>query len=234
VHTPKDLEVVAWIAGLGAAGAEHVMSRFAMGRSWAYSRLSQLVAGGLLEQRTLLHRQPGLYIATAEGLRWCGKQRLGVYRVGPGGFQHAWEVARVAAALEPHLGDGRVLSERELRALEASEDRVVASATAGQLPGGRPALHRPDLVITRPDELALAIEVELSIKAPRRLAAICRSWARAREVAHVYYLADGATARSVARAVAEVRGEGRITILPLDDPAAVLSGETKGVLHVTR
>jgi hypothetical protein len=38
--------------------------------SWAYARLSGLVVACLLEQRTLLHRRPGLYVATAEGLRW--------------------------------------------------------------------------------------------------------------------------------------------------------------------
>src|SRR5438105_7581988 len=92
MHTDRDQEIVAWIGRLGAAGAEHVMERFAMGRSWAYARLNRLVAEGVLEQHTLLHRQPGLYVATAEGLRWCGLQRLGVYRVGPGGFLHAREV----------------------------------------------------------------------------------------------------------------------------------------------
>ena len=44
------------------------------------------------------YRQPGLYLATAEGLRACGLKRLGVYRVGPGGFQDACKVATVAVA----------------------------------------------------------------------------------------------------------------------------------------
>jgi DNA-binding IclR family transcriptional regulator len=52
VHTQKDTEILDWLARIGAAGAEHVMERFAMGRSWAYARLSRLVADGLLEQRT--------------------------------------------------------------------------------------------------------------------------------------------------------------------------------------
>ena len=61
----------------------------------------------------------------------------------------------------------------------------------------------------------MAVEVELSVKAPRRLAAICRGWARARQVDAVYYLAAPAAARALQRAVSEVRAEDRITVLPL-------------------
>jgi hypothetical protein len=234
VHTPKDQEVVGWIAGLGAAGAEHVMTRFGMGRSWAYARLSSLVAGGLLEQRTLLYRQPGLYIATREGLRWCGLERLGVFRVGPGGFRHAWEVARVAATLQARRPDWRVFSDRELRVLEAEEGRLVGSAKLGEHAGGASALHRPDLLLQSASGWVAAVEVELSIKAPRRLAAICRAWARARHIDTVVYLAEGATARAVERAVQTARAEDRIRIIPLDQPEALLAGAGREVGHVSR
>ena len=85
MQTERDGQIVEWIGRLGAAGAEHVMSRFAMGRSWAYSRLRSLTADGLLEPRTVLHREPGLYVATNRGLRWRGLGRLprsGSARVG--------------------------------------------------------------------------------------------------------------------------------------------------------
>ena len=86
MQTNRDKEIVDWIGGLGAAGAEHVMRRFAMGRTSAYARLNSLVAGGLLEHRQLLYGKPGLYLASAEGLRWCGLERLGIYRVSAAGF----------------------------------------------------------------------------------------------------------------------------------------------------
>ncbi len=106
MQTEKDAGIVGWIGCLGAAGAEHVMDRFAMGRSWAYSRLGGLVRDGLLEQRVLLYRQPGLYLATVDGLRWQGLGRLGVYRVSPGGFQHAREVATAAVASASGVAGG--------------------------------------------------------------------------------------------------------------------------------
>ncbi|HUB74652.1 MAG TPA: hypothetical protein VL979_11520 [Solirubrobacteraceae bacterium] len=219
MYTDRDAEIVGWIGGLGAAGAEHVMARFGMGRSWAYARLSRLVVGGLLEQRALLYRQPGLYLATGEGLRWHGLERLGVYRVGPGGFQHAWVLAGVAAALYRGLPGWGLLSERELRVVEVERRELVGSVRVGELPGGRPALHRPDLVAVGLDGRRVAVEVELSVKAPRRLAAVCQGYARARHIEHAYYLATAPVARAVERAVAEVRAGDRVTVLGLSDVA---------------
>ena len=221
MQTERDAAIVGWIGRLGAAGAEHVMGRFAMGRSWAYARLSKLVRDGLLEQRILLYRQPGLYLATVDGLRWQGLARLGVYRVSPGGFQHAREVASAAVALHRVLPGWEVLSEREIRLRESDEDELIASAKLGELPGGKPALHRPDLVLVSPEGSTVAVEVELSVKAPRRLAAICRAWARARHISAVYYLATPAAARAVQRVVAETRAEDRIVVLPLGEPEAL-------------
>jgi hypothetical protein len=224
MQTSRDSEIVRWVGRLGAAGAEHVMGRFAMGRSWAYARLSSMVAGGLLEQRTLLYRQPGLYIATADGLRWQGLERLGTYRVSPGGFQHAQQVAAAAVALHRTLpADWEISSEREIRLRESDRDELLASAKVGELPGGRAALHRPDLALLTPDGNVVAVEVELSVKAPRRLSAICTAWARARHVSGVYYLAPPAVARAVQRAIAETRTEDRIVVLPLDQPDALVT-----------
>jgi hypothetical protein len=221
MQTRRDAEIVDWVGRLGAAGAEHVMARFAMGRSWAYTRLSRLVKDGLLEQRTLLYRQPGLYLATADGLRWQGLGRLGVYRVSPGGFQHAQEVATAAVSLYHALPGWEMLSEREIRIQESDRGELIASARLGELPGGRPALHRPDLALVSPQGNVVVVEVELSIKAPRRLAAICTAWARARHISGVYYLAAPAVARAVERAIAETRSEDRIVVLPIDQPRAL-------------
>jgi hypothetical protein len=221
MQTEKDAEIVGWVGRIGAAGAEHVMDRFAMGRSWAYARLNRLARDGLLEQRTLLYRQPGLYVATAEGLRWRGLERLGVCRVSPGSFQHAKEVASTAVVLHRRLPDWRLISEREIRIEESDAGELLASVALGELPGGRRALHRPDLALVSPDGRTIAIEVELSIKAPRRLEAICRGWARARHVSGVYYLAPPAVARAVQRAVDETRAEDRVVVLPIGQPDAL-------------
>jgi hypothetical protein len=217
VLTDRDQEIVRWLGELGAAAAADVGVRFGMGRSWCYRRLQVLVTDGLLVERRLLHRQPGLYLASAEGLRWTGLQRLGVFRVGAGGFEHARELGRVAAELHRLRPGATLLSERTIRAAENETGELIASARVGQLPGGRVALHRPDLAIRSESGGMTAIEVELSVKAPRRLEAICRGYARARHLDRVAYLATPAAARAVSRAVAAIRAEEKIVAYGLED-----------------
>jgi hypothetical protein len=225
MQTARDAEIVEWVGRVGAAGAEHVVARFGIARSRAYARLAILVADGLLEQRRLLYREPGLYVSTAEGLRWCGCERLGVQRVSPGSFEHCRRVAAAAVALHLGLPAWTLMSEREIRAEEADTPQLVASAKLGELPGGGLALHRPDLALVSPDGRTVAVEVELSVKAARRLQAICRGYARARHVDHVYYLASRSAARAVTRAVEGTRSEDRITVLALEDTDALIAAE---------
>ena len=234
VQSERDAQIVGWVGALGAAGAEHVMGRFQMGRSWAYARLERLSSDGLLEQRALLHRRPALYVASAAGLRWRGLGRLGVCRVRPGGFEHAWALAQSAVALHELLPEWRMLSEREIRAHERDERELLASARVGALTRDRPALHRPDLALIDPQGQVFAVEVELSVKARARLEAICTGWARARHLRHVYYLAAPAAAGAVLRAVHETRSQDRITVLALDDTAALAAAEREGAGHADR
>lgn len=225
MQTRRDGEIVTWIGGLGAAGAEHVAERFGVGIKKAYARLHLLTADGLLEHTVLLHRRPGVYSATRQGLRWQGLEYLPVVRVSPGGFEHAWQVAAVAAALHCHLPDSELLGEREIKAREiASKGELLASAQLGMI-GSHRKLHRPDLAAISRSGRVLAIEVELSVKAPARLAQICRGWTRARHVDHVYYLATPRAERAVQRAVRAVKAEDFITVLPLHCATAVAARE---------
>lgn len=223
VQTYRDGQIVDWIGRLGAAGAEHAMRRFCLSRTVAYGRLSSLVRDGLLEHQAILYARPGVYLATTAGLRWQGNQRLGRCTLSAGGFEHAWQIARVAVELEVRLPDWLVLSEREIRAEELDAGKLVASAQVG-VAADRPVLHRPDLALVGTDGRVVAIEIELSVKSATRLVAICRGWARARHLDHVYYLAALPPARAVERAIRTTSAADRITVVGLDDAAAVIEG----------
>jgi hypothetical protein len=64
--------------------------------------------------------------------------------------------------------------------------------------------------------LPVAVEVELTVKAPQRLAEICRAWARCRCVAGVIYLAPPEVRRALDRAIDQVEAGDRIAVLGLD------------------
>jgi hypothetical protein len=63
--------------------------------------------------------------------------------------------------------------------------------------------------------MPVVVEVELTVKAPRRLTAICRAWARCRTVAGVLYLAPANVERALSRAVAEVHAGEQSVVIPL-------------------
>jgi hypothetical protein len=220
MQTDRDAEIVDWIGRLGAAGAEHTMHRFEMSRSVAYDRLGTLVRG-LLAHHTILYARPGMYVATSAGLRWQGNECLGRYSLSPGGFEHAWQIARAAVEIETTVDeDWILLSERGIRAAELEVGQPLASARIGTI-ANRPALHRPDLALMTVKGRIVCIEVELSIKSASRLAAICRGWARARHIEHVYYLTAPGPARAVQRAVRSTHAANRITVLGLEETAIV-------------
>lgn len=210
----RDRELVGWVARMGAVGIGHVEDRFGVCRSVAYAVVARLVGAGLIERVATLPGDPTLLRATAQGIAYAGLE-LRPAKVSPGAVDHWLACADVAVWAERRWGAGSVISERELRFAEANATKPIASATVGELPDGRALFHRPDLVV-RDEVRVMAIEVELTPKAPRRLEQIVRSWRRARHVDQVLYLVPpGPTQRAVMRAVAATHAHERVTVREL-------------------
>lgn len=208
----RDRELLRFVGRHGVVAIEHVMAALGVGQAAAYRRVGACVERGLLERLRLLCAEPSLLRATRAGLRYAGLG-LSVAVVSPGAVDHWLRCATTAQLLEAEFGSERILSERELRLLERLEGRPIASAKLGQLPSGHPRLHRPDLVVFAAQGV-IAVEVELTPKAPRRLTALVRAWRGADCVAEVrYYCAPGTTRRGVELAVAKTYAEKRVRIL---------------------
>lgn len=207
----RDRELVRYVGRHGVVSIAHVMQAMGVGRTAAYRRVAACVERGFLERFDLLRCEPPVLRATREGLRFAGLG-LPVATVSPGGVDHWLRCASTALALEERFGPERVLTERELVFVEAGEGRPIASAEVGELPDGTPRLHRPDLAIL-PEKGVVAVEVELTPKAPRRLEDLIRAWRRASCVVGVQYLCEpGATRRGVERAVAKVGATQKVAI----------------------
>lgn len=211
--TPEQTDLMYWTASLGAITAEALALRMGVTPASARGHLSAAVRRGLLVRRRLLVDAPTLYTITRAGLRACGGYGIDPCRLSPGGAHHAIVCAEVAAALERCYPDHRLVGERELRRDERELRRPLASA---RLAAER--LHRPDLVLWPEDPRALpvAVEVELTIKAPRRLAGICRAWAACPTVSGVLYLAPDQVQRALERAIEKARAQERVVVLPLE------------------
>lgn len=232
--SPERLAIVRWAGRLGPITAEALARHDSRTIASARAHLSAAEHAGLVKRRRVLADAPALYTVTRAGLRESGLHGLEPARVSVANAPHAIASAEVAAALEHAYPDHEVMGERELRREERQTDTPLASARLGDTPAGAPLLHRPDLVLWPhdPQELPVAIEVELTIKAPQRLLEICRAWARCKCVAGTLYLAAADVRRPLARAIAAAQAEGNViavgleTLLDRDEPVQPSSAST--------
>jgi hypothetical protein len=218
-HPPEQLAILRWTVRFGAVTAEALAQRKGWTLASARARLLAAERAGLLSRRKLLAGEPVLYTATRAGLRASGLCGFEPCRVSVANAPHAIACIGVAAALEHAYPEHEVMGERELRREERASGRELASACLGQSPDGARLLHRPDLVLwpESPQEpLPVAVEVELTVKAPGRLLEICRAWARCRCVAGTLYLAAREVQRPLARAIDRAQAGERIALVALD------------------
>lgn len=216
--TPEQIELARWTASLGAVTAEALAHRRNVSVASARARLGVARRAGLLSRKRPLSGQPALFSVTHAGLRASGMRGVRPCSVKAPGAHHLIVCAAVAAALERCYPDHRVVGERELCRDEREYGHPLASAQLGWTPDARSAMHRPDLVLwpSADGGLPVAIEVELTIKAHRRLIDICRAWASSRAVAGVLYFAPPDVERALLRAIEKAYASERIVVLPLD------------------
>lgn len=216
---PQREAILQWTARIGAVSAEALAHLQGTSVPSARARLSRAVRERLLTYTRLLADRPALYTVTRAGMRASGLSGLDPCHVSVATAQHTLACVHAAAALERQYPELSVMGERELRREEHQAGAPVASARLGSAADGGSLLHRPDLVLwpAGPDQNApIAVEVELTIKAPRRLAEICSAWARSRHVGGVLYLAPPAVEHALARAIASAHASERIVVVPLD------------------
>jgi hypothetical protein len=220
------LDTLRWIASLGAISAEALALRQAVSLASARGRLAAMRRRGLLRSSRPLSECPSLYVLTAAGARAAGLPGLASARVSASSAGHLSVCALAAASLERCYPDRRVIGERELRSAERACGHPLASARLAGRYAGSSGLHRPDLVLAPAAEddlgLPVAVEVELTIKAPARLREICRAWTRCSQVAGVLYLVSERTRPPLLRAIAAANAGERIAVVPLEAlPAGV-------------
>ena len=213
------LALLRWAARTGPVTAEAMARRHALSVAGARGRLLAAERDGLLSRRRPLRDEPSLYTLTRAGFRAAGMPGEQAGRVSAANAHHSIVCAEVAVSLELAYPAHEVSGERELRRQEREQATVIASAALGGDGWGGRTLHRPDLVLCGPRRtLPVAVEVELTVKAPRRLLAICRSWARCRCVAGVLYVVAPEVQDPLQRAIDGASAAERIALLT---PAAL-------------
>jgi len=206
----RDEELVRFLGRHGIATVAQVMAQFGIGRTAAYRLTAACMDRGLIERDDSLRYEPSALYATREGLRWVG---LGypVAKLSPSLIRHGLRCTSMAQALGEEFPSA-IRTERDLCWIERQEGKPLASAKLGTRPDGGPRLHRPDLAVLT-EAGVIAVEVELTAKAPRRLEGIIRAWRRSPWVTEVrYYCEPGQTRRAVERAILATRSQERVRV----------------------
>jgi len=200
--TPRDLDLLAFIAEQRVIVAYHALRFLGVSSSVAYARLRALSAAGLVRSETALHGHPRCYQTTARGVRTVGK-RYRTQAIDYGTLQHDLGVTSLAlAARAGTFGPLRaVISERAMRSHDASADRAgepfgVRFGGVGER--GHPRLHYPDLMLVTPNDKRIAFELELTSKGARRREKILLGYAFDNKIdAVVYLVRDRSTGQKI-------------------------------------
>jgi hypothetical protein len=149
----------------------------------------------------------GLAIRTAQGREWLG---------------HELAVIKRVIAIERHFAlhgpaGARVLTERDMRRAERADDSGRWSVDV-LTPHGRRGKRWPDHAVDAP-EGRTAVELEFSIKAPRRLHSIIRGYLDSRDYEHVDFVLldrprDAGLRRSLTRIIQDERMFSPAALLP--------------------
>jgi hypothetical protein len=211
----RDQEMVRLIGRHGAMTMGQVMRAMGTQKTVTYRHFRRCAEARLVERLSIPGVGPVLH-ATREGIRYASLP-LPVAAVSPGTIEHTLRCTSVAIAAGEHYGHEAILTEREIVAAEALEERPIASALVGPSSSKRaPMKHRADIAVLR-EEGTIAIEVELTPKSRRRLEAIIAAWCAAAlgdgDLAQVHYLcAPGQTRNAVSRAVEKVGADSVVVV----------------------
>ena len=215
--TPRRRELLCWAAILGAVTAEALSAARDVSIGSARSSLAAAERDAQMRAWRLLRGEPALYTVTARGLRAAGIVGLAPARPGPAGARHAGACSAAAVSLAAAFPHWRVLGEPAVRRSERAGGAPLARIGVAGAANAR--AHRPDLLLVPPrpaPRLPVAVEVELTVKAPERLTAVCLAWARSRAVGGALYLAAPEVLAPLSRAIARAGAGERVLALSLD------------------
>jgi hypothetical protein len=231
--------MLAWATALGAITAEALSERDGLSTATAKDLLDEAVGLGLLARHALLVGYSDLYTVTSSGRTVARKHSdAGGYSYPEGlrtaratikDARHTIACASVMAALERRYPDYRVIAERELHREEHTQQRRLGSVSVRRY--GQTRSHYPDIVLWPPPTaggpppLPIAVEVELTMKSKEELTAICRAFARNRDIEVVLYFAETTKLEERLRDTVErLNAEEIIVVVPLNTIVESLPG----------
>lgn len=230
--TPRDRELLEFLAEHRLALADHVRVLMSISAGAADARLRALADAGYLTREPLFQGQPWCTQIARRGLAAIGSE-LPTPRLDLRSYQHDVGIAWLwLAARSGTFGPVReVIGERRLRSHDASTEGArnpLGVRLGGVGPGGRERIHYPDLVLITHDDKRIAVELELSWKGPARTERILAGYAADPGIAAVLYLVESRAIGRSLEAAARRLGISDLVQIQLVSCAPVALGGARG------
>ncbi len=189
--TERDQRLIRWANGHGYVSVSQVGEFLGNDFSTAARRVRALCDAALLERRQFPMSALSVLIPSQCACDVVGDDLAPIGGIRVGTSRHDLLVVDCASALERRF-EARFVPERRLRSRLADRD------------------HLPDGILHRLGSPPIAVELELTAKAPRRLQAILDSYASFSEAPEVWYIVVDATIERHLRRFAEGRSYVRV------------------------
>jgi hypothetical protein len=170
----RDTRIIRFINEFGFCEISQIEKRFGLNKPRAYKVMQRLVKrGDVIHERIFYHR-PGIYRVSREGAQLTGLPMLDKVPVGI--YEHQLAVIEIYIKLMQQYPDAQWMSERTIR-------------RTGFMPrvGRGKERHIADALLFLPDDMQIAIEVELTMKSKRRLEQIHSAYMGQSAIKEVWY-----------------------------------------------
>lgn len=183
--TERDQQLLRWTNGFGYVSVQQMSERMGVGFSTGARRVRALCDGGLLERRQFPASTATVLMPTADGCALAGDHLAPIKGIRVATSRHDLLLVDCALALEKRFGFP-FEPERRLRARAFNGDG-----------------HMPDGLLHKPEGRPIAVELELSQKAPSRVAAIMDAHATNLDIEEVWYIVIDDTMKEFIRRLSE-------------------------------
>ena len=194
--TPRDEDLVRWVARHGLVSADQVGRRFFPSMWAAWRRLRRLEAAGLLRREPAFRDLPFVVRATGAGARLAACDVLPA-RLDAGLLRHALAVVDLSEELLASTPGAQWVTERELR-----RDRMRAARTDPKERQRR----TPDGLLVLSGGRRVAVELDLTPKRTRKLEQLADAYALDPDVECVWWFLPSTAAAARMRELVSERG----------------------------
>ena len=177
--TERDVEILRFINDFGFCEMPHLDKRFGLNKPRNYQLLNRLVRGGLLFHERIFYGRHGIYRLTRRGAAFTNLPAM--HKVVFGTYVHDVALLDVYLQLRETYPQAHWIGQRALL------------KEKGQESVGKRG-HLSDGILILSNEKRVAIEIELTLKARRRLEMILKAYGGAFEYKEVWYYCSDSVA----------------------------------------